>query len=154
MTMRKSSKVLAGLAAALLLGVTLLVLARARGGRESVGADGFEKDQSPFGGLFDRMNRVSELKRHMGEMRAVWPAMSQFAEAHQGLAPTNIAALRPFLPPNLTNLSDEEWEMPSGGMPWRPLTTRSDAVLLQQKNLPLGAPGIVVFGDGHIEYKK
>lgn len=145
---------LAGLAAGLLLAVIALALSRGRGGKDLASADGFEKEQSPFGGLFDRMSRVSELKRRMGEMRAVWPAMNQFAEAHQGLVPTNMAALRPFLPANLTNMSDAEWEMPSGGMAWRPLTTRSDAVLLQQKNVPPGTPGIVVFSDGHIECKK
>jgi hypothetical protein len=150
----KTSKVLAGLAAGLLLVVIIFALARGRGGKDVATADGFEQEQSPLGGLFGRMNRVSELKRRMGEMRGVWPAMSQFADAHQGASPTNIADLRPFLPANLTNLSDEKWEMPSGGMPWRPLTTKADAVLMQQKNIPSGRQGIVVFGDGHIEYKK
>jgi hypothetical protein len=154
MTMGKTAKVLAGLAAGLLLVVIALALTRERGGKSLAAADGFEQDQSPLGGLFDRANRVSELKKRMGELRGVWLAMNQFAQAHQGASPTNIATLRPFLPANLTNLSDEAWEMPSGGMPWRPLTTKADAVLMQQKNIPSGRQGIVVFGDGHIEYKR
>jgi hypothetical protein len=80
--------------------------------------------------------------------------MSQFAEAHQGLLPTNLVELRPYLPTNLARLSDERWEMPSGGLVARDLMQRNDAVLLQQKDVSPDRAKIIVYGDGHIEYKK
>ena len=126
-----------------------------RSGRPSAGNfDELESAQTPLGGLFDRASRVSRLKEQMGQLRGVWPAMSQFADAHQGLLPTNLVALRPYLPTNLASLSDERWEMPSGGLVARECMQRSDAVLLQQKNVSPNWPKIVVYGDGHIEYKK
>ncbi len=140
---------------ALVAGMAVFFVAGARrGGRTSANFDDLESAQSPLGGLFDRMSRVSRLKEQMDQLRAVWPAMSQFAEAHQGRLPTNLVELKPYLPANLATLSDERWEMPSGGLIARDLMQRNDAVLLQQKHRPPNQPGIVVFGDGHIEYKK
>ena len=126
-----------------------------RSGRPSAGNfDDLETAQSPLGGLFDRASSVSRLKEQMGQLRGVWPAMSQFADAHKGLLPTNLVELRPYLPTNLASLSDERWEMPSGGLMAREFMQRSDAVLLQQKNVSPNQAKIVVYGDGHIEYKK
>jgi hypothetical protein len=126
-----------------------------RSGRPSTGSfDDLETAQTPLGGLFDRASRVSRLKEQMGQLRGVWPAMSQFADSHQGLLPTNLVELRPYLPTNLASLYDERWEMPSGGLAARELMQRNDAVLLQQKNVSPNHAKIVVYGDGHIEYKK
>ena len=148
--------VLAGLAAVLLLaGLGAALVAGAhRGGRSAANFDDVEAEASPLGGMFDRMQRVSRLKERLGELRAVWPALNQFAEGHQGLLPTNLVALRPYLPANLASLSDERWEMPSSGMEARPLMARNDVILLRQKELPPGRARIIVYGDGHIEYRK
>jgi hypothetical protein len=156
MAMRRKTMILVALAAALILAGLCVVLVRGarRGGRAEANFDDVESEVSPIGGIFDRMQRVSRLKEHMGELRAVWLALNQFAQGHQGLLPTNLVELKPYLPTNLASLSDERWEMPSGGMVARPLMERNDAVLLQQKNLAPGRPRIVVFGDGHIEYRK
>jgi len=139
--------------ATLVAGLAAVLVARS--GRPSTGNfDDLEAAQGPLGGLFDRMSRVSRLKEQMGQLRGVWPAMSQFAESHQGLLPTNLVELRPYLPTNLASLSDERWEMPSGGLAARECMQRSDAVLLQQKSVSPNHAKMVVYGDGHIEYKK
>jgi hypothetical protein len=138
-----------------LVAVTAFFIAGARReARTSGSLDDLESAQSPLGGLFERASRVSRLKEQMGQLRRVWPAMNQFADAHQGLLPTNLVELRPYLPANLASLSDEHWEMPSGGLAARPLMQLNDAVLLQQKNVSPNHPKIVVYSDGHIEYKK
>ena len=131
-----------------IIGAVLLV-----GGRGG-GSDEAEGDLSPIGGLFDRMHRVARLKERMGELRGVWPAMDQFARSHQGMLPTNLVELRPYLPANLTSLSDERWEMPSAGMEAKPVMARNDAILLEQKAVRSGSARILVYGDGHIEYRK
>jgi hypothetical protein len=151
----KKAGIIAGLAALLLAGVAVVFMVGAQRGSQARGSfDDLESSQSPLGGMFDRMSRVSHLKEQMGELRGVWPAMSQFAQAHQGILPTNLVELRPYLPNNLARLSDERWEMPSGGLAASPLMERNDVVLLQQKNVSPNQPKIIVFGDGHIEYKK
>jgi hypothetical protein len=152
----KTSRILAGLAAGLLLAVLAVSLMRAtrQSGSSLAGSDEFESDQTPLGGLLEKASLNRRLKQRMGELRAVWPAMGKFAEAHAGLLPTNVVALRPYLPADLAGLSDERWEMPSGGMIARPLMSKNDAILLQQKNVPPDRAKIVVYGDGHIEYKK
>lgn len=125
-----------------------------RGERNSASLNGLEASPTPLGGMLARMSQVSRLKEQMGELRPVWPAMNQYAQGHHGILPTNLVELRPYLPANLARLSDERWEMPSGGQPAAPVMQRSDAVLLQQKDIPANQPKIVVYGDGHIEYKK
>jgi hypothetical protein len=150
---KKPSLLLLLILAVLVAGVAAVFVGRR--GRPSAGNfDEFESAQTPLGGLFDRASRVSRLKEQMGQLRGVWPAMSQFADAHKGLLPTNLVELRPYLPTNLASLSDERWEMPSGGLMAREFMQRSDAVLLQQKNVSPNQAKIVVYGDGHIEYKK
>src|SRR5215467_10617218 len=122
MPMLKKPKLLLLLILAVLVAGLAVVFVAGRSGRTSAAnLDGLESAESPLGGLFDRASRVSRLKEQMGQLRGVWPAMSQFAEAHQGLLPTNLVELRPYLPTNLASLSDERWEMPSGGLVARDL---------------------------------
>ena len=154
MPMRKKPTWLVLLIVATLLAGLAAVFVGRSGRTSAPNFDGLESTESPLGGLFDRASRVSRLKEQMGQLRGVWPAMSQFAEAHQGLLPTNLVELRPYLPTNLVSLSDERWEMPSGGLVARELMQRNDAVLLQQKDVLPGRGKIIVYGDGHIEYKK
>jgi hypothetical protein len=150
--MRKKAWVIGGFFGLVLAGLVIFF----EGGHRATsgGPDSLESGETPLGGLFDRAARVSRLKEQMGQLREVWPAMDQFAQAHQGVLPTNLIALKPYLPTNLAKLSDEDWEMPSGGMVARPLMARNDVVLLQQKNVPPDHPKIIVYGDGHIEYKR
>jgi len=118
--------------------------------------NGRDVTSSPLGGLFHRASAVSDLKRRMGELREAYPAISRFAQAHQDDLPRTIAELRPYLSNNLTNLEDEHWELPTVGK-MNPLVNGSDAnkvILLQEKGVIPEHPKIIVYGDGHIEYRK
>jgi len=111
---------------------------------------------TPLGGLFQRAAAVSHLKQQMGDLKeGFFPAMTSFAHEHQDELPKTITELRPYLPAKLATLDDQHWEiLPSGKM--TPLMTSSNAnsqVLLQEKNTPPGKGRIIVYADGHIEYK-
>ncbi len=110
---------------------------------------------SPLGGMFAKAMGVSHLKDQMGDLREVHPAMMKFAEAHQDELPKTVAELKPYLPPKLASLDDEHWELPTTGK-MTPLMNGPNAnasILIQQKNVPPNKPKIIVYADGHIEYK-
>ena len=136
--------------AAVFMVVTAVILNRnSKSGRDEFGS------KSPLGGLLDKAFSVSELKSRMGDLREVHPAIMKFAEAHQDELPKTVAELKPFLPPKLTSLDDEHWELPTAGK-MTPLMNGGNAntsVLIQQKNVPPGKPKIITCADGHIEYK-
>ena len=91
----------------------------------------------------------------MGHLRDVHPALTQFAQTNQDDLPKTIAELRPFLPAKLAFLDDEHWELPSTGK-FSPLVKGNDAssaVLLQEKSVLPDHPRIILYGDGHIEYR-
>jgi prepilin-type processing-associated H-X9-DG protein len=111
---------------------------------------------TPLGGLFNRATAVSRLKQKMGDLREVFPAMASYAREHQDDLPKTIADLHPYLPAKLASLDDQHWEIPSSGK-MAPLTSSSSAasqVLLREKDTPPGKGRIVLYADGHIEYKK
>jgi hypothetical protein len=117
---------------------------------------GREAANSPLGALFHRASAVSDLKRRMGELRDVYPALVNFAQAHQDDLPKRIAELHPYLPGKLARLDDEHWELPAIGK-MTPLVNGSNAnnvILLQEKGVFPERPKIKVYGDGHIEYRK
>jgi hypothetical protein len=120
--------------------------------------DGTESggSRTPLGALFHRAAAVSDLKQQMGELREAHTAFMQFAQAHQDELPKTIADLRPYLRQKLAYLDDKHWELPSTGKmtPLMNGSAANEAVLLQQKDLPPGRGKIVVYADGHIEYKK
>jgi hypothetical protein len=110
---------------------------------------------SPLGGLFDRVSSASDLKRRMGELREVYPALASFAQAHEDDLPKSVAELRPYLPGKLSYLDDEHWSLPATGK-MGPLVNGKNAnqvILLQQKIVFPERPKIIVYGDGHIEYR-
>jgi hypothetical protein len=112
--------------------------------------------KTPLGGLFGRAMGVSRLKEQMGDLRETYPAMMKYAEAHEDELPKTILALHPYLPKRLAYLDDKDWELPSAGK-MKPLTSgpnSKDAVLLQQKSVSPNKPRIIVYADGHIEYKQ
>jgi hypothetical protein len=121
------------------------------------GGDGSGESKTPLGGLLYRASAVSRLKEQMGDLKGgFYPAMMKFAQAHQDELPKTIVDLRPYLPKKLAYLDDEHWELLSTGK-ITPLVNGSDAskaILLQQKNLPPDKAKIIVYADGHIEYKK
>jgi hypothetical protein len=111
---------------------------------------------TPLGGLFNRATAVSRLKQRMGDLREVFPALVNFAREHQDDLPKTLAELHPYLPTKLAALDDQHWEFVSSGK-MGPLTSSSNAAsqgLLQEKNTPPGKARIVVYLDGHIEYRK
>ena len=115
-----------------------------------------DNSTTPLGGLFQRASHVSQLKKRMGELREVYPAMMNFAREHQDDLPRTVTELKPYLPAQLSDLNDEQWEIPAAGK-WTPLARgegAAAAVLFQQKNIPAGTARIVLLGDGHLEYKR
>jgi hypothetical protein len=147
---KRATLIVAGLVALLIIGTAVSI--RLRSGSEKDPDD----SKTPLGGLMGRAMSVSQLKEWMGDLREVHPAVTKFAAAHQDDLPKTVADLRPYLPPKLAALDDDHWELPSSGK-MKPLVTGADAattILLQQKNVPFGKPRIIVYGDGHIEYKK
>jgi len=120
------------------------------------GQDDSGDSKTPLGGLLFRASAVSRLKQQMGDLRASHSALMAFAQAHQDELPKTIADLKSYLPPKLAYLDDEHWELPSNGKmtPLMNGPTANTAVLLQQKNLPTDKPKIILYADGHIEYRK
>ena len=156
MNMSQHPKTWLWIPVALVVGLALAaVLFRGHTPGRSVGSEAVnpDSDLSPLGSLLGRASKVARLKARMQDLREVWPAMNRYADEHQGLLPTNVVSLQPYLPPNLTNLSDDYWDMPSAGGVAKVLLQKNDAVLLAQKNIAVGKPRIQLYGDGHIEYK-
>lgn len=144
--------ILAGLAAIALVGTAVFLTLTSRSGVTDSASGG----PSPLGGLFERASAVSALKEKMGDLRAFYPSLEAFAKAHQDELPKTINELHPFLPPKLAYLDDEHWELPSTGN-FTLLVSRKDSpplILLQEKNVPADKSRIVIFADGHIEYRK
>jgi hypothetical protein len=117
-------------------------------------SNGTDNSKTALGGLFERANQVSQLKKRMGELRDVYPAMVKFAQEHQDDLPRTVAELRPYLPARLADLNDGQWEIPATGKMAVLLQPERAAgnVLLQQKNVAANTARIVVFADGHLEY--
>jgi hypothetical protein len=82
--------------------------------------------------------------------------MVKFAQEHQDDLPRTVAELKPYLPAQLADLNDEQWEIPATGKMAALLQAERAAgnVLLQQKNVAANTPRIMVFADGHMEYKR
>jgi hypothetical protein len=150
MNLKKKALLAVAIVAVLIIfGTAVLLKLKAPPGGDSANST------TPLGGLFQRASAVSRLKEQMGDLREVYPAMTKFAQEHQDELPKSVAELKPYLPAKLAKLDDEHWELPSSGK-MTPLISSSNAnsgVLLQEKNTPLGKPKIVVYADGHIEYK-
>jgi hypothetical protein len=152
--MTVKSKILvvcAGIAALLVIGTAISFYRNDR-----PDPSGRDAGNSPLGGLFQRASAVSDLKRRIGELRAVYPAVVNFGQAHHDDLPKSISELRPYLPRELTHLDDEHWELPASGK-LSPLVSSSNAnqvILLQEKSTSPERSKIIVYGDGHIEYRK
>jgi hypothetical protein len=151
--MKRTHKVLiaAGLVLALLLVGTAIII------RIQSGPSGSsDNSKTPLGGLFTRAIAVSDLKQQIGDLRSFHPALMQFARAHEDDLPKTLAELRSCLPKQLRYLDDEHWELPTPGK-LTALMNAKDAnttIFLQQKNVTPGKARIVVYADGHIEYRK
>ncbi len=142
--------IIASAVAVLIVGTAIVLTLKSPSGRGSGSSS-----RTPLGDLFNRAADVSNLKAFMGELREVYPAMMKFARQHQDELPKTVSELKPYLPANLAKLDDDHWEIPSSTK-FTPFTTSSNAnsgVLFQQKNVPAGKSKIVVYADGHIEYK-
>ncbi len=147
----KILSVCAALAALVFIGAAVLLN---RGYRP--GPNGGDGATTFLGGLFGRAAAVSNLKQRMGELREVFGAVRQFADQHQDDLPKTLADLRPNLPVKLAYLDDDHWELPSRGK-MTPLVNgpqANQAILLQEKDVFPEHPKIVVYADGHIEYRK
>ena len=152
--MTRTKKVLLTVAGlAIITVITTAVIIRFSSPSEKVVTDDF---QTSSGGFMGKAMSASRLRARMGALREVYPAVAKFAAAHQDDLPKNMAELRPYLPPKLADLKDDDWELPPGGK-MAPLisgTNAANEILLQQRNVPSGRPKIVIYADGHIEYRK
>jgi hypothetical protein len=93
------------------------------------------------------------LAQQIGVIKAsAFPAIMFFAQAHQDTIPTSMAELQSYLPTNTVGMDDDHWQISASGK-LTPLLTRGDVILLEQKQVPPGAPKIIVYADGHIERK-
>jgi len=135
----------------LLVGTAVTITLQSRSSStESAGA------KTPLGGLIGRAMAVSDLKQRMGDLRSLHPALMEFARTHDDDMPKTVAELRPYLPKQLAYLDDEKWEMPAAGK-LSLLMNASNAnttIFLQEKNIAADKPKIIVYADGHIEYRK
>jgi len=151
--MKPSKKVMLIVAVAavlLIVGTAIVLTFRSPSGGDT------GSSRTPLGALFNRAADVSNLKAFMGELRGVYPAMMKFAQEHQDELPRSVSDLKPYLPAKLAKLDDGQWEIPSNSK-FTALTTSPNAnsgVLLQQRNIPAGKGRIVIYADGHIEYRK
>ena len=112
--------------------------------------------KSPLGGLFSRAMAVSNLKQQMADLRAFHPALMEFARQHNDDLPKTVTELKPYLPKPLAYLDDDHWEMPTAGK-LTPLMNGKDAsstIFFQEKVTAADKPKIVLYADGHIEYRK
>lgn len=83
---------------------------------------------------------------------SVFPAIIKFAREHQDEIPKSMAALKPYIPVDAREFDDDHWRISASGK-LTPLLVRGDVVLFGQKNVPPGRLKIMVFTDGHIEWK-
>jgi len=83
----------------------------------------------------------------------VIPAIIKFAQTHQDEIPASLTELKPFLPVNLAGIDDNHWQISASGK-LTPIFMRSDIILLEQKQAAPGGPKIIVYADGHIEWKR
>jgi RNA polymerase sigma factor (sigma-70 family) len=68
--------------------------------------------------------------------KSVFPAILNFAQAHQDELPKSLAELQPYLPRDLVGIDDEHWEILVSGKMTPQLVSKRDVILLQQKNVP------------------
>src|SRR4051794_17135339 len=153
--MKRTHKLLitiGALLALLLVGTAISIKIQSGSGAASES----ENSRTPLGGLFANATAVSNLKQKMVGLRSFHPALIEFARAHDDDLPKSLVELRSCLPKQLAYLDDEHWELPAAGK-LTVLMNAKDAntsVFLQEKNVAAGQAKIVVYADGHIEYRK
>jgi RNA polymerase sigma factor (sigma-70 family) len=98
-------------------------------------------------------NQRDSIAAQAGVMKeSVFPAIMRFAIEHQDEIPKSIVDLKPYLPASNDGMDDDHWQIPATGK-LTPLLTRGDVILLEQKNVPQGEKGIILYTDGHVERK-
>ena len=98
--------------------------------------------------------RKAALRQQMWVMKgSVWPALMQFSKEHNGNFPKSMAELRPYLTPGLAGLDDDHWRITAGNASAKPNTPELLS-FCEQINQPAGQPRIILYADGHVEYRK
>ena len=145
MAYKKTLVVITGIGAALLIGVTLSIPAA----RKAV-LSAPEKVVNKI----PAFNRHAALLQQMQTVKmSVWPALMKFSEEHNGAFPKSMEELRPYLPPGLPAMDDNHWRITAGNKLAKPKTPEQ-LTLCEQINQPAGQPRIVLYADGHVEYRK
>lgn len=145
MAYKKSSMLAAGAFAVLLMGVAVSVPSVRTTIRNLPGKIA---DSLPG------MQEKAALNQQMLAMKvSVWPALMQFSKEHNGQFPKNMEELRPYLPAGLQNMDDTHWKITAGDQTAKPPTPELLS-FCEQINQPSGKPRIILYADGHVEYRK
>ena len=152
MKLRNKALLAVGIILGLLLVGTAITITLGSRSRSTESANA----KTPLGGLLGRAMAVSDLKQRMGDLRSLHPALMEFARTHGDDMPKTVAELRPYLPKQLDYLDDEKWEMPASGKLTLLMnaTNANTTIFLQERNVAPGKAKIVVYADGHIEYRR
>jgi hypothetical protein len=135
---KAKTAIVVGVGVLLVAGTTITVVKTKQGGTQNAA-------------LMEEM----PVKEQMSTMKmSVFPAILKFAQAHQDKLPKSLTDLKPYLPASLAGVDDEHWEILQSGKVTPEFVTQRNLILLQQKNVPPEKSKIVVYADGHIEYKK
>lgn len=145
MAYKKTAIAVAGVAAAIIIGITVSVPAV----RTAV-----KNFPQKVAANLPAMKKKEALMQQMQAMKmSVWPALMKYSKEHQGTFPTTMQELRPYLAPGLAEMDDDHWRITAGNKDAKPRTPEL-LTFCEQINQPAGQPHIVLYADGHVEYRK
>jgi RNA polymerase sigma factor (sigma-70 family) len=145
MAYKKTAMVIAGVVGALLVGVTVSI-PTVRTAIKSLP----EKIENHI----PAEQRKAALMQQMQAMKmSVWPALMKFSKEHKGDFPKSMDELRPYLPPELSGMDDNHWRITAPDTSAVP-TTPESWTFCEQISQSAGQPRIILYADGHVEYRK
>ncbi len=145
MAYKKTAMVVVGIVAALLVGVTVSI-PKARTAIKSL--PGRIENNVP-----GEQRRVALMQQMQAMKTWVWPALMKFSEEHKGQFPKSMEDLRSYLPAGLPEMDDSHWRITAGDKLAKPKTPEQ-LTFCEQINQPAGQARIVLYADGHVEYRK
>ena len=100
------------------------------------------------------VQKKEALMQQMQTMKfTVWPALMKYSTEHQGAFPATMQELRSYLPPGLAGMDDDHWRITAVNNQAKPNTPEL-LTFCEQINQPTGQPRIVLYADGHVEYRR
>jgi RNA polymerase sigma factor (sigma-70 family) len=146
MAYKKTAVIIAGIVVALTIGVVVVSVPVVRTAVKNLP----EKVADHMPGH----EKKAALVRQMQAMKmSVWPAIMRYSRTHNGDFPTKMDELRPYLPSGLSTMDDDHWRITAGDTGAKPRTPEL-LTFCEQINQPAGQSRIVLYADGHVEYRK